>query len=160
MKILKFPDKALLTKCEDVTVFDEELKDTLDEMWNLMLESNGCGLAANQVGILKNFFIMLAPNRQQSYFINPTIALKSIEMTNLAEGCLSTPGEYLTLNRANKIVLCYQTHTGDKKTQEFTGIHAICIQHEIDHLLGKAFFEADEVPKKAKKRMQKKWGLV
>jgi peptide deformylase len=160
MQILKFPHPALLTKCEDVTVFDEALRTTLCDMWDLMVRSQGMGLSGNQVGILKNFFVMVGPVYQRSYYINPKIELRSPEMANIAEACLSAPGEYVTLNRSAKILLSYQDQVGVKCTQEFTGIYAVCISHEIDHLLGKAFFEADEVPKKAKKRMQKKWGLI
>lgn len=160
MKILKFPDKALLTKCEDVTVFDDDFDDILQEMWRLMAESNGMGLSANQVGILKNFFIMQGPMYQRINCINPKILSYDPLMANQAEACLSAPGEFLTLNRSSKIILTYKDEYDKENTREFSGIYAVCIQHEIDHLLGKVFFQAEEVPKKAKKRLNKKWGMI
>ena len=159
MKLLHFPHPALFTKCEEVTLFDSHLKDNLDQIFSLMIECNGMGLSANQVGILQRFFVMRAAFGEQFYCINPRIESYYPEKANLAEGCLSSPGDFLVLNRSNKIILSYQNENGIKFSRIFTGIHAICIQHEIDHLDGKSFMQAEEVDKKKKKQLRKKWSL-
>jgi peptide deformylase len=159
MKILHFPHPALFTKCEEVTVFDSHLKDKMDQMFQLMSDSNGIGLSGNQVGLLERFFIMRAAFGEQFYCINPSIESHYPEKANMVEGCLSSPGDFLTLNRSNKIILSYQNINGTNFSRIFTGIHAVCIQHEIDHLDGKSFMQAEEIEKKEKKRLRKKWSL-
>jgi peptide deformylase len=160
MKILRFPHPALFTKCDAVTEFNEDLKSSLDQMWDVMTEASGIGLAANQVGIMDSYFVMKGPIGERVYCVNPYIEWFSLDMANLNEGCLSAPGDFLTLPRTNSIVLTYKTETGFKKSRLFSGIHSVCAQHELEHLNGKAFLESPALDKKIRKELAKKWGLV
>lgn len=159
MKILEFPHPHLFVKCPPVTEFDEQLKLDLDKMYQLMVDSEGLGLSANQVGILKAFFVMTGPIGEPIYCINPKIEMAYPIPAMIAEGCLSAPGDFIVLNRSSRIVLSFQDHTGKKISRIFNKIHAVCAQHEIDHLLGKSFLQAEEIPSSVKKKLLKKWGI-
>lgn len=160
MKILKFPDPALLTVCSPVTEFDEKLKSTLDEMWEIMVKAEGMGLAANQVGILSRMFTMTNVDGSKLYFVNPVIVKKSIVSANKVEGCLSAPGEFLELDeRAEWVLVDYQDETGAKHQKMFNGIHSVCVQHEIDHLDGKTHLLSPTLSSKDRKILARKWGL-
>lgn len=160
MKILKFPDPALLTVCSPVTEFDEKLKATLDEMWEVMVAVEGMGLAANQVGILSRMFTMTNVDGSKLYFVNPVIVKKSVVSANKVEGCLSAPGEFLELDeRAEWVLVDYQDETGAKHQKMFNGIHSVCVQHEIDHLDGKTHLLSPTLSSKDRKMLARKWGL-
>lgn len=160
MKILKYPNPALLTVCSEVTEFDDALKSALDEMWEVMVASEGMGLAANQVGILKRMFIMTDVDGSKVYAVNPKILLKSQVPANKPEGCLSAPGEFLELDeRADWVQVEYQDETGAQHKKVFHGIHSVCIQHEIDHLDGKTHLLSPTLSSKDRKMLAKKWGL-
>ncbi len=160
MKILQFPHPSLFKKCQDVTVFGKELKLLLDAMWETMVASNGAGLAANQVDLPFNMFVMEGPNRQKWYLVNPKITNKSKIPANLKEGCLSAPGEFLVINeRVNWVQIEYQNELGKNFSVIFEGIYAICVQHEMEHLQGKGFMESKSIPKHIRKKLAKKWGF-
>lgn len=160
MEILKFPHPHLFEVCKKVTVFDQALKDTLDEMWEIMKVNKGMGLAANQVGLEQRMFVMEGPEEEQLYIINPEIVHKSIASANLKEGCLSAPGEYIVLaERAAWVELHFQDEKGEKKRWILEGIHGICAQHELDHLNGKSYLQSKSLTKKQRITLAKKWGL-
>lgn len=160
MKILKFPHPALMEKCKDVTEFNETLQEILNDMWTIMLEASGIGLAANQVGIKLNMFTMLGPNNETIYIINPKIINKSNIPINLKEGCLSAPGEYVLVpSRSSWIEIEYQDVKGNVINRTFNGIHSVCIEHEMEHLEGKAFLKAKGLSRNIRKGLAKKWGL-
>src|SRR5271170_4358254 len=94
MEILRFPNPLLFKVAQDVSVFGEELKTLLDGMWETMVASKGMGLAANQIGLPFNIFIMNTSTGRVD-FINPKIVAKSQVPANMKEGCLSSPGEFL-----------------------------------------------------------------
>lgn len=159
MKILNYPDKALQTKCEPVTVFGEELKTILDGMWDTMKENKGVGLAANQVGILRNMFVMAVGDTRVN-LVNPQIVWSSETPAMLREGCLSAPGEFLVVfDRADSVIVEFQNHHGDSLRRRFEGLHAVCVQHEIEHLQGLNFMESKSLSNKTKKHLAKKWGM-
>lgn len=160
MKILKFPDQYLFTRCPEVTVFGPELKVLLESMWDAMVAGNGMGLAANQVRLLFKMFVMLGPENEKIFMVNPTIIKRSVVAANLKEGCLSAPGELLVLEeRASWIRLKYQDETGKEIERVFKGIHAVCVQHEIDHLDGKSYLQSKSIHKARRKELAKKWGI-
>jgi peptide deformylase len=159
MKILTFPDERLLTPCEEVVSFDTELLDTLDSMWKIMKESHGIGLAANQVGIKLDMFVMDTPNGRMN-FINPYISATSVERANMKEGCLSAPRESLIVpGRSKWVQVVYENEKGEHKSVVLHGIYAVCAQHEIEHLDGKSFMEHKSLLKTTRKALAKKWGL-
>lgn len=160
MQIIKFPSSELFQKCSEVSVFGPELKVLLDSMYQTMIEANGIGLAANQVGLKFRMFVMFGPNNERLNIVNPTIVSKSIAPANLKEGCLSAPGEMLVLEeRRTWVQLKYQDETGTEQKKMFHGIHAVCVQHEIDHLNGKSYLQSKSLHKAKRKELAKKWDL-
>lgn len=160
MEILKFPNPILFQACDPVIVFDEQIKATLDEMWETMVVAEGMGLAANQVGILYRMFTMTDVDGGKLYIINPTILKRSEISAAKPEGCLSAPGEFLELNeRAEWVQVEFQDETGAVKQRVFRGIHSVCIQHEMDHLDGKTHLLSPTLSSKDRKMLAKKWGI-
>jgi peptide deformylase len=160
MEILKFPHPHLLEKTEEVTVFGEELKTLLDAMWDTMSEHHGMGLAANQVGLSQRMFVMEGPDGKRFNFVNPVITSSSSAPANMREGCLSAPGDYVIVpDRAQWVQVNYEDEEGKSQSRVFQGIYAVCVQHEIDHLDGKAYLENKSIPKATRKPLASKWGL-
>jgi peptide deformylase len=160
MEILKYPHSSLFTQCEPVTVFGKELKIIIESMLSTMRTSGGMGLAANQVGLKYRIFVMEGPNGEDLHFINPKISWRSIAPANKKEGCLSAPGDFLVLQeRADMVRVDYQDHDGRDHKKVFDGIWAVCVQHEIDHLDGKAFIQSKSIPKAKRRELLKKWGV-
>lgn len=160
LTILHYPDERLHLKAAPVDKFDTELKQFIADMAETMYNSNGIGLAATQVNVLKRIFIMdLSKEGQPSQltvFINPIISNKIGEVKG-EEGCLSVPGIFEPVTRAEKITIDYQDIDGNKQTLTCEGLQAICIQHENDHLDGKVFVDYLSALKKnfIKKKMKK-----
>lgn len=162
-KLVKYPDPILLQKTTEVTVFDSNLHSLLDDMKQIMSEEKGMGLAANQVGESLSIFLM----RDQSAFkgkepeviefINPKALNKSEEQQFLNEGCLSATGIYLQIQRHETVHLQYQDRNGNIKEGVVTGVEAVCVQHEMDHLEGIFYF--DLVSRPQRKAALKKLGL-
>ena len=138
LKVLEYPHKALKTVSTPVTIFDDSLRITVKAMLDLMYEDRGCGLAANQVGILKRIIVM---DLSRDYtdprcYINPEILTTEGEVIH-EEGCLSLPGLYPKVKRAIKVTFRYQDEFGETHTiEQADGLLAHCIQHENDHLDG------------------------
>lgn len=160
MEILKFPDKRLLTPCKPVTSFGPELLIILDQMWDTMVTSRGIGLAANQVNLDMKMFVMRTQINQRLNIVNPKIIGHSVEISNHKEGCLSSPGDFLITNNRHKwITVRFFNETGAWEQKNLQGIDAVIFEHENDHILGKVFFQADTVPTKVRKRLEKRWGI-
>lgn len=144
LQILHYPDERLHLKAKEVTEFDEKLKTLVANMSETMRDHNGIGLAATQVNVQKRLFIMdLAKEGEPSQltvFINPKITQKHGEV-KCDEGCLSVPGIFEAITRAEQITVEYQDLGGKKHKMDCEGIKAICIQHEADHLDGKVFVD-------------------
>jgi peptide deformylase len=160
LKITTHPDPILSKKCEDVTVFDDELKKLVNEMAELMYASNGCGLAANQVGVAKNIIIFDATSVWPHSFqglvvmINPKIRGASDDCPISEEGCLSLPGVYVHIKRAANINVEFCDIDGKLHHNAFGGGQARVIQHECDHLNGRTML--DNVSKLERKMALKK----
>lgn len=160
MKILRYPHPALLTVCTPVMEIGDFVKSQLDEMWETMVAHEGMGLAANQVGITLRMFVMTGVLGERINFINPKILSRSLAPAEKIEGCLSAPGEYLQLDeRAEWVQVQFQDETGAENIKMFTGIHSVCVQHEIDHLDGKTHLMSPTLSSKDRKMLAKKWGL-
>lgn len=140
MKILTFPNNILTKKCLPIIDFDHNLKNNIKNMFEVMEQSKGIGLAANQVGISQYFFIMKI-NEIEYTFINPIIEDKSQVVIPYTEGCLSFPYFKQDTQRAKNISLKWQDINGKFHQKDFADLEAICIQHEIDHLEGKTFLD-------------------
>lgn len=142
LPILKYPDERLHTVAQPVAQIDERIKKLVEDMTETMYESRGIGLAATQVDVHERVVVIDTSEERNDLLvlINPNITRMEGE-TTYEEGCLSVPGIYDTVKRAERITLEYQDLSGSLKTLEADGLLAICIQHELDHLLGKVFVE-------------------
>lgn len=146
-KIVNYPALSLFQKTKEVTEFDSSLHSLLDEMKEIMLEAKGIGLAANQIAEDKSLFIMKSQavfkdgKGEIIEFINPKILNLSKTYQHINEGCLSTPGLFLTIPRDKEIHVQYQDRYGNIKEGILTGIEAVCFQHEFDHLQGIFFID-------------------
>ncbi|AFJ42650.1 peptide deformylase [Francisella orientalis] len=144
--ILKYPHPILKEIAQDVLLeeINDDFRATIAEMTELMIEANGVGLAAIQVGIKKRFFIM--HNNLESEtpeiitIINPKIIDQGGKIVD-EEGCLSFPGVSAKVNRATKVKIKALNEFGEEIEIEKDGFLARCIQHEIDHLNGVTFFD-------------------
>jgi peptide deformylase len=159
MEIRKFPDKRLFTICKEVEVFNSGLKKILDDMWETMKWHNGIGLSSNQVGYQFRFFVMEGPNLEKLYIVNPKIVERSIVPASTKEGCLSAPGDFVIVSdRASWVLVTFQDENGREHAEVFSELHAVCFQHETDHLDGIAFFQSKTLPRNKRKELEKKWG--
>ncbi|MDO6619109.1 MULTISPECIES: peptide deformylase [unclassified Shewanella] len=142
LKVLRFPDERLRTVAKPVTDFGEVLQTQIDNMLETMYEEKGIGLAATQVDFHQQLIVMDLQDEVErpTIFINPEIVSKSGEFTN-EEGCLSVPGIYAKVDRAEFVTLKAQDRHGKEFTVEADELFAICLQHEMDHLKGKLFVD-------------------
>lgn len=160
MELVKFPHKALFTKCKDVNVFDDNLKVILEAMWEIMKDHNGLGLSSNQVALNYRMFVMLGPKEEKLFIVNPKILKKSLQMLSIPEGCLSASGEFLVIrDRSEWVQVEFRDHTGTLHTRVFKDVQALCFQHELEHLEGNSFLESKTIPKKKRKELAIKWNL-
>ncbi len=143
LTILQFPDTRLRTKAKPVTEFNATLAQLIDDMKQTMYEANGIGLAATQVNVHQRILVIdVSEERDQPLvFINPTIEILNKELESYQEGCLSVPGFYEDVERPNHVKITYQNAEGIEQVLEPTGLLAVCLQHEIDHLNGKLFVD-------------------
>ena len=143
LNILRYPDSRLHKLAAPVTVFDESLKRLVADMAETMYAAPGIGLAATQVDVHKKAIVIDVSERRDSLvvLINPEI-LDASGVSDIEEGCLSVPGIYDTLERAERVKVRAFDHNGNPFTLEAQGLLAVCIQHEMDHLVGKVFVES------------------
>ncbi len=158
LKIIIAPDPRLLEVSKPVMEIDQDIKILLKDMLETMYKSNGIGLAAPQIGILKRLVVMDCSDQNTKKnpmkFVNPEILNFSSELSEFEEGCLSLPTQYAKVERPNSIEVQYKDENGRKVKKLFSGIEATCLQHEIDHLDGKLF--VDHISKLKKNRIIKK----
>ena len=142
LNILRYPDARLHKVAAPVTVFDEPLKRLVADMAETMYAAPGIGLAATQVDVHKQVIVLDVSERRDSLvvLINPEI-LDASGVSDIEEGCLSVPGIYDTLERAERVKVRAYDANGTPFTLEAQGLLAVCIQHEMDHLKGKVFVE-------------------
>jgi peptide deformylase len=159
LPILEFPDPRLRTKAQPVTVFDAALKQLVADMFETMYAAPGVGLAATQVNEHRQLLVIdMSEERTEPYvLINPRILDKSGEQV-YQEGCLSFPGIYADVDRALRVKVAAQDVEGTPFELDVEGPLAVCIQHEMDHLVGKVFVDYLSPLKRSLllKRMEKK----
>jgi len=142
LNILEFPDPRLTTVASDVDIFDEALKKLVQDMSETMYSANGIGLAATQVNVHKRLLVLdVSENQDQPrVYINPKILNTEGDQVH-EEGCLSVPGIYANVKRAENITIRAQDSDGNTFEEQAEGLHAVCIQHEMDHLIGRLFVD-------------------
>lgn len=142
LNILHFPDPKLRTVAQPVTVFDAELRQLVRDMFETMYEAPGIGLAATQVDRHIRLLVMdvSEEGNRPRCLINPEI-IEADGEEEMDEGCLSVPGFYEKVRRAEHIRVRAQNDSGETIEFEADGLEAVCIQHEMDHLDGKLFVD-------------------
>lgn len=142
LNILEFPDPRLRTKAKPVETVDDGVRRLIDDMLETMYDAPGIGLAATQVDCHQRIIVVdVSEARDQPHaFINPEITLLGGRVET-DEGCLSVPGFYEPVIRADKIRVAALDRDGARFEMEAEGLLAVCVQHECDHLLGKLFVD-------------------
>lgn len=142
LNILRYPDARLHKTAAPVTVFDEALKRLVQDMAQTMYAAPGVGLAASQVDVHKQVIVVDVSERQDSLvvLVNPEI-VEASGISDIEEGCLSVPGVFDIVERAERVKVRAHDQNGNPFTLEAQGLLAVCIQHEMDHLKGKVFVE-------------------
>jgi peptide deformylase len=142
LNILRYPDARLHKVAAPVTVFDGSLKKLVADMTETMYAAPGIGLAATQVDVHKQVIVVDVSERRDSLvvLVNPEI-LESTGESDIEEGCLSLPGIYELVPRAERVKVRAYDQNGNPFTLEAQGLLSVCIQHEMDHLQGKVFVE-------------------
>jgi peptide deformylase len=143
LTILRYPDPRLHTVAKPVAAVDARLRKLVDDMLETMYGAEGIGLAATQVDVHERLVVIdVSENRDQPLvLINPEITWASEETRVGDEGCLSVPGIYDGVERSTSIKVQALNLDGKLQVHEAEGMLAVCIQHEMDHLMGKVFVE-------------------
>lgn len=155
LNVLEYPDPRLRTRAEPVQVFDAALARLIDDMFETMYAAPGIGLAATQVDVHRQLIVMDVSKEANApqVFINPAI-LSSEGTTAMEEGCLSVPGIYDEVQRAQRVrVRAFDRH-GAPFEMDLDGLTAVCLQHEMDHLNGRLF--VDYLSEMKRQRIRKK----
>ena len=143
--ILIHPDSRLRKKCELVKDFDSKLENLTQDMLETMYDAPGIGLAAPQIGVMSQVFVMDCAIKDEKpnplILINPSILWHSEETPVHSEGCLSIPEQYEEVTRPKSVKVSFQNIKGVVSEMLFEGMEATCSQHEIDHLNGKLFID-------------------
>ena len=159
-EILIWPDPLLKKRASPVARVDDSIRNLVNDMFETMYAADGVGLAAPQLGVLKNIIVLDTTPRQPESkpvaMINPEIVEKE-GSTRYTEGCLSIPGEAEEVERAAKVKVRFLDVTGEPQTLVAEGLLAVAIQHETDHLIGTMFVDYLSTLKREmiKKRMKR-----
>jgi peptide deformylase len=143
LNILRYPDPRLHTVAKPVAAVDERIRQLVDDMLATMYDAEGVGLAATQVDVHERVLVIdVSENRDQPrVLINPELIERSDEMVYSDEGCLSVPGIYDKVQRHAQVRVRALGRDGEPYEFDAEGLLAVCVQHEMDHLLGKVFVE-------------------
>lgn len=142
LPILHYPDPRLHKVAQPVTRVDDKIRKLINDMAETMYAAPGIGLAATQVDVHQRIIVIdISETRDQlQVFINPEI-IRAEGEAECEEGCLSVPGIYEKVTRAAKVTVTALDAQGRQRVLEAEGLLAVCIQHEMDHLVGKVFVE-------------------
>ncbi|MFN3715853.1 MAG: peptide deformylase [Thiobacillus sp.] len=142
LEILHYPDARLHTLAKPVQAVDARIRKLVDDMAETMYAAHGIGLAATQVNVHERVIVidLSETRRELRVFINPELIAKSGQVEG-EEGCLSVPGIYDRVTRAERVTVRALDRDGKTFELEADGLLAICIQHEMDHLMGKVFVD-------------------
>ncbi|MEY4028246.1 MAG: hypothetical protein RLZZ329_1966 [Pseudomonadota bacterium] len=143
LPILCYPDARLHKVAQPVQTVDDRIRALIDDMLATMYDASGIGLAATQIDVHERLVVIdVSEERNQPLvLINPEITWMSDERVKGEEGCLSVPGIYDGVERATAVKVTALDRHGKSQSLEAEGMLAICIQHELDHLMGKVFVE-------------------
>ena len=143
LTILRYPDPRLHTVAKPVAQVDERMRRLVDDMLHTMYEAEGVGLAATQVDVHERLIVMdTSDGRDQPLvLINPEIVIRSDEMLVNEEGCLSVPAIFDSVERHARVTVRALGRDGLPHEFAAEGLTAVCVQHEMDHLIGKVFVE-------------------
>ena len=142
LNVLHFPDPRLRTRAVPVEDVDDTVRLLVDDMFETMYGAPGIGLAATQVNIHRRVIVIdISETKDQPLcLINPEITARD-GIEEMEEGCLSVPGVFEKINRADRITVSALDRDGATFTLDADGLLAVCIQHEMDHLEGKLFID-------------------
>ncbi|MFY0641943.1 MAG: peptide deformylase [Bermanella sp.] len=156
LDILEFPDPRLRTKAKPITQVTDKHRQLIKDMFDTMYAAPGIGLAASQVDVHEQLLVIDLSEDQSEplVFINPKITVLEGEMERMQEGCLSIPGFYEDVERVEHCLIEALDKDGKPFTLEATGLLAVCIQHEMDHLDGKLM--VDYISSTKRDRIRKK----
>jgi peptide deformylase len=143
LNILRFPDPRLRTVAKPVDAVDARVRRLVDDMLETMYAADGVGLAATQVDVHERVIVIdTDPKLKQPHvLINPELVARSEELAISDEGCLSVPEVYDKVQRHAQVTVRAMDRDGAVIEVEASGLLAVCVQHEMDHLLGKVFVE-------------------
>ncbi len=143
LPILRYPDPRLHTVARPVAVVDDRIRRLVDDMLETMYGSDGVGLAATQVDVHERVIVMDTSEQHDHplVLINPEIVKRSDEMAVHEEGCLSVPQIYDKVERHARVTVRALDRDGTSFDYDAEGLAAVCVQHEMDHLMGKVFVE-------------------
>ncbi|MEK8044726.1 peptide deformylase [Ideonella margarita] len=143
LPILRFPDPRLHTVAAPVAEVDDAMRRLIDDMFETMYDAEGVGLAATQVDVHKRLIVMDTSEKrdQPVVLINPELVKVSDEMSMGEEGCLSVPTIYDEVPRHARVTVRALDRNGQTFEMDAEGLTAVCVQHEMDHLMGKVFVE-------------------
>ena len=158
LTILEFPDPRLRTRAIAVESVDDELRKLIDDMFETMYAAPGIGLAATQVDVHRRLLVTdVSTDKSVPYaLINPVLLEKDGTAVS-EEGCLSVPGYYEEVERAEHIRVRFLDRNGEQVEMDAEGLLAVCIQHEMDHLEGKLFVDylSEAKRQRIRKRLEK-----
>jgi len=162
LEILQYPDPRLTIPAQRVEKIDAESRELVDDMIETMYAAPGVGLAATQVDVHKQIVVIDVSDDRSDLrvFINPEVIRREGQAVN-QEGCLSVPGIYDNVERAESVTITALDRNGARFTLNASGLLAACIQHEMDHLHGRVFIEhlsdlkQNRIRAKLKKRQRK-----
>ena len=158
LRILEFPDPKLRTKAVPVDNVDAELRQLIDDMFDTMYDAPGIGLAATQVDVHRRLLVAdVSSERDDPHILINPVILEKDGLAVTEEGCLSVPGFFEEVERAEHIRVRYQDRNGEEVESEFEGMMAVCVQHEVDHLDGKLFVDylSEAKRQRIRKRLEK-----
>ncbi len=143
LPILRYPDPRLHTVARPVAAVDDRIRRLVDDMLQTMYAADGVGLAATQVDVHERVIVMDTSEQhdQPVVLINPEIVRRSAEMAVNEEGCLSVPQTYDRVERHARVTVRAQDRQGEFFELDTEGLAAVCVQHELDHLMGRVFVE-------------------
>jgi peptide deformylase len=142
--ILIHPDPRLKKLCDPVTEITKDVRQLAADMLETMYDAPGIGLAAPQVGVTKRLLVMDCIKEgtpEPMVLINPVVIWGSEDLSVYEEGCLSIPDQYADVKRPAEVQVRWMDMDGKEQEQQFAGLWATCVQHEIDHLDGKLFID-------------------
>ena len=142
-KILEFPDPRLRTRAAVVPAVDGRIQTLIEDMFETMYDANGIGLAASQIDVHEQVIVidLSSDGSAPRVFINPTIEVIDETLDGFEEGCLSVPGFSEAVERPKAIKVDALDRDGSYIDETVTGLLAVCLQHEMDHLKGKLFVD-------------------